>query len=221
MVDAAYHIPGRKEVYIWSGRQYARINFEPGGTAEHLESGPRSIASGWSTLAKKGFGRVDAVVPVPGQNDQLYVFWGGYYLKIKLDGNLNDTFVNNDARPIRDGWKALEKAGFDTVDAAMVVPGTTNQLYFFRGLNYIRMDNDKDEILNGPSPIPSGWPTLAQSGFDAVDAIFAHPEYDDIFYFFRGDRYARIKVDRTSRDDTIYSAAKPISEGWKTLEGWV
>ncbi|OGM45018.1 hypothetical protein ABOM_005759 [Aspergillus bombycis] len=221
MVDAAYHIPGRKSVYIWSGRQYARIDFEPGGTEEHLVSGPRSIASGWTTMAEKGVGRVDAVVPVPGHKDQLYVFFGGKYLKIKLDDKLHDSFVNKDALPISHGWKALAKAGFDTVDAAMLVPGTTTQMYFFRGLNYLRWDNDKDEILNGPSPIKDGWPALAASGFDVVDAVFAHPEYDDVFYFFHGDKYARIKVDRSSRHDSIYSAAKPISAGWKTLDGWV
>ncbi|ODM21111.1 hypothetical protein SI65_04164 [Aspergillus cristatus] len=151
MVDAAYRIPGRDQLYIWSGRQYARIEFNQGTPAQ----APQTSASS-----------VDTVVPVPDHKDQLYVFFGGRYLKIKIDDNLNDTSVNSGARTIPSGWKSLEKAGFDTVDAAVVVPGTANQLYFFPGLE--------------------GWPNLVEAGFYGVDAIVESPGGGDVYYVFRG-----------------------------------
>lgn len=220
MVDAAYPLPGTSQVYIWSGRQYARIEFTPGGSEERLKAGPKSIRTGWKTFDESDFGRVDTVVSVPGSQDQVYVFFGGRYLKIKIDSYFNDTFVNNGPRTIPAGWKSLERAGFDTVDAAVRVPGTNNQLYFFRGLNYVRVDNSTDEIINGPSPISQGWPSITQAGFDAVDAILPSPTGGDVYYVFRGDKYAKIKVDN-SRNDTLFSATKLISSGWTTLDGWV
>lgn len=103
----------------------------PGTPDERLVVGPKSIRDCWTTFNETDFGRVDTVVPVQGHRDQLYVFFGGRYLEIKIDDNPNDNSVNGGARTIPSGWKSLEKVGFDIVDAAVVVPGNTNQLYFF------------------------------------------------------------------------------------------
>jgi len=164
---------------------------------------------------------VNAAYRTPGRSQiyQLYVFFGGRYLKIKLDGNLNDTFVNRGSHSILSGRKSLEKADFDAVDAALVVPGTTNQVYFFRDSNYVRVDNFRDEIINGPSLISKGWPSLVEAGFDIVDAIVASPGGGDVYYVFCGVKYVRIKVD-SSRGGRLNLSARLISSRWKTLDGW-
>ncbi|BCR89700.1 uncharacterized protein ACHE_50898A [Aspergillus chevalieri] len=164
-------------------RQYSRIEFTPGIPAQ----APQTSAS-----------LVDTVVPVQGHRDQLYVFFGGRYLEIKIDDNPNDNSVNGGARTIPSGWKSLEKVGFDIVDAAVVVPGNTNQLYFF-------------EL--------KGWPNLVEAGFDAINAIVESPSGEDVYYVFCGDKYAKIKID-TSRKDTLNLSTRLISSGWKTLDGW-
>ncbi|OQE43503.1 hypothetical protein PENCOP_c003G06276 [Penicillium coprophilum] len=219
MVDAACRISGKQEVYVFSGRHYGRVRFSQGGPEHNLAAGPTLLSKGWNTLPKMGFGTVDTIVPVPGHENQLYVFFGGRYAKIKLE-NYDDSFVNDGAHPITSGWKSLVQAGFDTVDAAMLTPGTKNEMYFFNGLNYVRLDNSTDKMVNKVAPIAQGWPSLVQAGFDSVDAIVPSPHGQDLYYVFRGDRFAVIKVD-SNRHDTLVSPPKPISSAWKALDGWV
>ncbi|EKV07394.1 hypothetical protein PDIG_72550 [Penicillium digitatum PHI26] len=219
MVDAACRIAGKDEIYIFAGRHYGRVRFSKGGPEHSLAAGPTLLSKGWNTLPKMGFGTVDTVVPVPGHDDQLYVFFGGRYAKIKLE-NYDDSFVNDGARPIASGWKSLVQAGFDTVDAAMLTPGTKNEMYFFRGLHYVRLDNSTDKIVNKVAPIAEGWPSPVQAGFDCVDAIVPNLSGQDLYYVFNGDQFAVIKVD-SSRRDTLVSPPKTISSSWQALEKWV
>ncbi|CAI7572886.1 unnamed protein product [Penicillium crustosum] len=205
MVDAACRIAGKEEIYIFAGRHYGRVRFNKGGPEHSLVAGPTLLSKGWNTLPKMGFGTVDTIVPVPGQEKQLYVFFGGRYAKIKLE-NYDDSFVNNGASLITSGWKSLTQAGFDTVDAAMLTPGTKNEI--------------TDKIVNKVAPIAEGWPSLVQAGFDRVDAIVASPSVQDHYYVFLGDQFAVIKVD-SSRRDTLVSPPKAISSAWQALEGWV
>lgn len=219
MVDAAFRIPGKSEIYIFSGRHYGRIRITNGNPENSLSAGPTLLTKGWNTLPKVGFGTTDTVVPVPGQENQFYIFFGGRYVKIKLE-NYDDSFITEGSRTITWGWQSLAQAGFDTVDAAVLVPGTKSEIYFFRGLNYLRMDNSTDKIINKVSPITEGWPSLVQAGFDCVDAIVPSPAGQDLYYVFRGDQFAVIKID-TSRRDTLITPPKPISSAWKPLDGWV
>lgn len=219
MVDAACRISGKEEIYIFAGRHYGRVRFNKGGPEHSLAAGPTLLSKGSNTLPKMGFGTVDTVVSVPGQEKQLYIFFGGRYAKIKLE-NYDDSFVNDGASPITTGWKSLAQAGFDPVDAAMLTPGTRNEMYFFRGLHYVRLDNSTDKIVNKVAPIAEGWPSLVQAGFDRVDAIVASPSGQDHYYVFHGDQFAVIKVD-SSRRDTLVSPPKAISSAWQALEGWV
>src|SRR5213595_2615019 len=104
MVDAACRIAGKDEIYIFAGRYYGRLSFSKGSPEHSLATGPTLLSKGWNTLPKMGFGTVDTIVPVPGHEKQLYVFFGGRYAKIKLE-NYDDTFINDGASPITSGWK--------------------------------------------------------------------------------------------------------------------
>ncbi|KAJ5779520.1 hypothetical protein N7457_007240 [Penicillium paradoxum] len=219
MVDAACRISGKDEIYIISGRHYGRIRITNGNPENGLSAGPTALSKGWNTLPKVGFGTVDTIVPVPGHDNQLYVFFGGRYIKIKVE-NYDDTFVVDGAHPITSGFKSLAQAGFDTVDAGLLTPGTKSEMYFFRGLKYVRIDTSTDKIVNKVYPITEGWASLVQAGFDSVDAIVRNPAGQDLYYVFRGDQFAVIKVD-SNRKDTLVSPPKPISTAWKALDGWV
>lgn len=67
-------------------------------------------------------------------------------------------------------WKSLSDAGFDTIDAAMSVPGGKDEAYLFRGTKYVRIDVANDKITYGPAKLVDEWPGLTQAGFDSVDA---------------------------------------------------
>ncbi|CAG7924600.1 unnamed protein product [Penicillium olsonii] len=218
MVDAAYRVPGKNEYYIFAGRHYGRLMMTSPGH-DDIVAGPKMITRGWNTLNKCGFGAVNTVVPVPGHDDQLFVFFGGRYVHIKLD-NYDDSFVVDGAQPMESGWKALVHAGFDTVDAALRVPGSDTDIYFFRGLHYVRMNCATGKLTGKVTPIKTGWPSVVKAGFDCVDAMVSVIDRPGHYYVFYGSQYAVIGLDNAGHD-TLVSNAKPISEGWMSLDEWV
>ncbi|CAG8140509.1 unnamed protein product [Penicillium salamii] len=218
MVDAAYRMAGKNEYYIFAGRHYGRVKMTP-PDHESLVSGPKLITKGWNTLNNSGFGSVNTVVPVPGHDDQLYVFFGGRYVHIRLD-KYDDSFVIDGAHSIESGWKALVQTGFDTVDAALKVPGSDTDIYFFRGLHYVRINSSSGKLMGKVTPIKTGWPSIVKAGFDSVDAIVSIIDQPGHYYVFYGSRYAVVRLDNAGHD-TLISAAKPISDGWTSLDDWV
>lgn len=136
------------------------------------------------------------------QKDQLHVFFGDRYLNLMT----TSTTLPSTAAPARsaaDGNSSRRRASTLLTE----VPGNSNQLYFFRGLKYVGVDNSTDEIINIPSPILDGWLSLAEAGFDGVDVIVESPGGGDLYYVFREDKYARIKVD-SSRKNTLNLSAR-------------
>ncbi|KAK2762184.1 hypothetical protein FQN54_001193 [Arachnomyces sp. PD_36] len=216
MVDAAYYREDIDQTYFFGGTRYARIQFTPSSPDEKITVGPTKIARNWPGLANVGFTTVDAVLPHPTAAGEAYFFFGGRYVRYKVP----DDRIIYGPHPIFETWKCLEKAGFDTVDAAFAVPGVANEAYVFRGTKYVRIHVLNDSVVFGPVNITGNWPGLTQAGFDSVDTALAVQKRDDgETYFFKGDQYVKMKV-VAGAPDTIVWGPKPIEEAWKTLE-WV
>lgn len=216
MVDAAYYREDIQETYFFGGTRYARIEFTPATNKERITVGPRKTVPHWPALAKAGFGTVDAILPHPTSKDEAYFFFGGRYIRMNVP---NDTIAYGIDK-ITDNWKSLAQAGFDTVDAAFLVPGVYAQAYVFRGVNYVRINMFEDKTVFGPKNITELWPGLAKAGFDSVDAALAVPGTNDgQTYFFKGDRYVKTRVVAGEPDEIIWGP-KDIEECWKTLN-WI
>ncbi|KAI9930797.1 hypothetical protein MW887_011555 [Aspergillus wentii] len=213
MVDAAYRIPGSSHVMIWSATRYARIQCRAGDD-DSMISGPLKIRDRWPSLNKSNIGRVDAVCPVPGNNRRIYVFSGAKYVKLELNPDTLVDTLATEPTPITDGWKTLGRAGFDRIDAAMVVPGTEDNIYFFRGKEWIDVSWTDQLISHGT--IAESWPSLKKAEFETVDAILKNE--DDTYYFFSGDRYARIRMKQD--EDTLYDDGPYHISRWNTFGNW-
>ncbi|KAJ5822566.1 hypothetical protein N7447_004906 [Penicillium robsamsonii] len=226
MVNAAYCIRGTDhQAYFWSGTKFARVRYTPGAN-DNAILGPVGVRSEWKSLAEEDIGRVDAVCPVPGNKKRLYVFSGANYVKLEIDVKLEtsplkskidpsvETSVETGLRPITDGWKTLKRAGWDRIDAAMVVPGSETNIYFFQGKEWIDVSWDDNLVSRGT--IAESWPSLVQAEFETVDAILDN--YDGTYYVFSGDRYARISMKEDN--DTLMAGPFYIKDKWSSLS-WV
>jgi hypothetical protein len=165
-VDAALPVPGHEsEVYFFSGTRYVRIKFVPGTSEESIVYGPAKIADEWKSLVKAGFETVDAVLPVPGHEGQAYFFSGNQYAKIKFTPGTPTEEVTWGPTNIVGQWKTLNQAGFDTIDAALAVPGHEGQAYFFSGSQYVKVEfvpgTGTEKIVYGPARITHEWKSLA------------------------------------------------------------
>ncbi|QKX64736.1 uncharacterized protein TRUGW13939_11912 [Talaromyces rugulosus] len=220
MVDAVYFNEDIKEAYFFGGTRYARVKFTPATGTEEITWGPQPITKYWPSLVKAGFGTVDAILEVPGVPGQIYVFRGAHYVRIKVEPQTSGDEIVYGPYKITDQWKTLAKAGFDTIDAAIPVPGKDGEAYIFRGENYVRVHVFDDKIIYGPAKLATEWPGLTQAGFDVVDAAFPVPGgTGGETYFFSGINYVKVKV-VASAPDKISWGPKPIADYWKTLS-WV
>ncbi|KAK4198939.1 hypothetical protein QBC40DRAFT_330282 [Triangularia verruculosa] len=218
---SCFNHPTFQESYFFSGARYARIKAVPSPQNDCVTFGPARLVDDWPSLVKVGFDSVDAILPVPGYENQIYVFSGLWYAMITVSPEDN-TVVYGPAK-IADRWPSLAKAGFDRVDACMPVPGEgrENLAYFFRGENYIKVKVEPgtlhEEVEFGPAKIADHWPTLVKAKFDVVDAILPVPGHDGLAYYFRGNRYARIKIMLDTLKDEIEYGPANIATDWPLL----
>ncbi|KAL4815848.1 Hemopexin [Aspergillus spinulosporus] len=220
MVDAVFYHKGIQQAYFFGGRRYARIEFTPGSSGEKITFGPAAIADRWPSLRSIGFGTIDAILPIDGSQDEGYYFFGARFARIKLVPSSDDDTVVDGPWVITQKLGSLSKAGFDTIDTALPVPGAPGEAYIFRGVNYVRINVDQDRIVYGPAKLTAEWPGLTEAGFDSVDAAFAEPgNTNGTTYFFKGDQYVKIRVVANAPDTIVYGP-KFIKDHWKTLD-WI
>lgn len=119
--------------------------------------------------------------------------------------------------PIKDHWKSLEKAGFHSVDAILPVEGTADELYFFRGLEVVRIKfapkTGGDTITEGPMKTLEKWKSLTGTTIERVGAAIAVPGVPNQAYLFSGKNY--VKID-TVNDKIIYGPQEIVKE-WPGL----
>lgn len=99
--------------------------------------------------------------------------------------------------------------------AAVAVPGSDSDMYFFMGTRYIRVDVVRDVVcFDTPHEIHDIWGSLKSIGFTTVDAIFPVPGFPDDAYFFSGDLYSRINI---TQDLAHAENGQAIGKRWPML----
>ncbi|KAG9098173.1 hypothetical protein FRC06_006678 [Ceratobasidium sp. 370] len=196
---AAIKIYGRDQYYFFNGEMYARVDCTP-GQRDNVMHGPAEFATDWKSLRDTGFSQIDAILPIPDQVDEAFVFSGTKFCRIRYLVDHDDDELLTEVHPITPHWSSLTKAGFNYVDGAMVVPATTNQAYFFSGSRFCRVafstgSDQSDELLEGPYELCERW---AKLGFQAIDTIIPS-QYTTLSsltnaYVFSGIQTARINL---------------------------
>lgn len=131
-------------VYFFRDTQYIRYNI----AKDRAELGyPKEIKVGWPSLP---FASVDAVVRH--QNGRAYFFSGGEYCRYDLEKDQVDPGY---PLPIGPWWKGVWPTGVDSVSRWTPIP---TKLYFFKGNEYVRFDQNGDAIDAGyPVCVSKAW----------------------------------------------------------------
>ncbi|KAH7329813.1 Hemopexin-like domain-containing protein [Rhizoctonia solani] len=165
-IDAILPIPGHDHrAYFFCGDKYARIEYVPGAPGDKILGGVRSVHENWASIKKAGFTSIDGALPVPGRPNEVYIFSGPQYCRIRYTELKNDDELLDGPKPITVGWSVL---GFDSIDTVFARPGTERGAYFFNGAEYCQLNvvvGGKDEHVSGPREIASYWPGLVKAGF--------------------------------------------------------
>ncbi|QRV97889.1 hemopexin domain protein [Ceratobasidium sp. AG-Ba] len=218
---AALDIPGRgyNQLYFFKGSKYAKINWNSRHDEQSLAAVPTQFANDWHSLKEAGFTQIDAILPIPGTDHRAYFFSGSQYARIGfVPGTAGEDQIYGGVRPIAENWKSLAKAGFGHLDAALLVPNSQNQAYFFSGEKYCRVSfqegsQEDDELLDGPKSISEGWPAIP---FHSIDAIFPEPRTHINFYVFSGTKYAKIVIGEGGKQELI-TGPTDVAPDWPAL----
>ncbi|GII87705.1 hypothetical protein Ssi03_56950 [Sphaerisporangium siamense] len=210
-VSAALACPGfQNQVWLFRDDEYLRYN-----TYDcQIRIEPKPIAAGWSGLQNKLFvDRIDAALPHPTANDEIWFFRDGYYLRFNATNNV----ISHVVTPIAEGWQGLKAHGEFTrrIDAALENPQNRTQAWFFHGHSYLTYDVEADSVVRGPLLIEDGWAGLGSAGFDHIDAAVPVPGSPDDAWLFKDDQYLRYSLTSSH----VLIGPKPIEAGWAGLRG--
>ncbi|CAG7946006.1 unnamed protein product [Penicillium nalgiovense] len=161
-VDAVIPSPSvQNTFYVFHGAHYMRVSIDPeNDIKDSITYGPTTTASQWKGLVGAGFETVDAGVPDPIDNDNLFFFSGTKTLKLKVS---QDKVIWG-PMPIAEGWPSIKKAGFDTIDAIFKMH-EDDIFYVFCGDQYATLKWDGTTwatLASGPKLIKDDWKSLKE-----------------------------------------------------------
>ena len=77
------------QAYIFCGNRYVTIKVIPGTMGDTTTRGSNVIVNDWLSLLRTMFaGKIDAVLPIPNNREQMYFFAGENYALINVDTGL-------------------------------------------------------------------------------------------------------------------------------------
>ncbi|MFE7119641.1 hemopexin repeat-containing protein [Streptomyces sp. NPDC057654] len=211
-VDTLVAVPGSStDVWMFSGRQYVRYAVG----SMNVVSGPQEIAAGWPALRTTSFvDYIDAAVHDPGDPAHgLFLFRDSEVVYYHLDKN-----TITGPNPIALHMPGLANTDFaHGVSAAVKVPRSTDQMWLFRGDDYLRYNIQTHTVEVGPRRVHQGWAALGRTAFvDGVSAVLpctgrATPTEA---WLFHDDLYLRINL----ANNTVAKEAATVAEGWPGLD---
>ncbi|KAG8744277.1 hypothetical protein FRC10_010440 [Ceratobasidium sp. 414] len=215
---AALNIYKTNQSYFFKGDKYVKIYWIPGSTQyEGVCHGPTEFASEWDSLRQAEFSQIDAILPIPGHQCRAYFFSGSKYARIEYCPGRADRILGG-VRSISGSWPSITKAGFDHVDGALVLPGSSNEAYIFSGTKYCRIrfteGETNDELIDGPYAISDGWKAAT---FKQIDTVIPRPGSSPGAYMFSGDKYAQIRVVVGGTDELV-GGVRDVAPYWPSLE---
>ncbi|MDF5758371.1 protein kinase [Spongiactinospora sp. TRM90649] len=210
--------------WMFSGDRYIRVRLSESGYPIREVLRPPSAMRAWkNTLSKyPGFRtKVDAVLRVPGNSHEYWVFSGKQYLRLKLAGaaqGYQDSLVAG-PKPLSDWKNALGDLADNPIDAVMRTPDDPRQYWFFQDGRYVRTtlndEGPEGHVSYGPAPV-AGWPGTFDKfpAFrEGIDAAFPVPGEWNYYWVFAGTQYMKIRVTDDAYEDTV-------TEGPETLRNW-
>ncbi|KAI0642513.1 hypothetical protein C8Q79DRAFT_982320 [Trametes meyenii] len=192
------HPSNKGRAYFFCLNRYALVDIASGPPFDATVEGPDVIVKGWPSLVEAGFATVDAILPVPGSDEKLFVFSGEQSACVHVASGTTADLTVNKGVDIAHAWPALKEAGFNTVDAVLPNPANNEEAFFFSGESWalLRVAPAPREasIVEGLASIYGRWPAFQQAGFRVVDAILHNPANFGEAFAFSGEEYALINI---------------------------
>ncbi|MFE1034537.1 protein kinase [Streptomyces sp. NPDC058807] len=204
-VDAVMPVPGvQGRFWVFAGSEYMVVEVGASPASARRVSGPSPIAQWRKTFGglERFTGKIDAVLPVPGDAHRFWVFSGDQYLLVHVAGDRSGKGRLQEPRPLTDWSNSIGAAvGFPHgVDAVMPVPGVQGRFWVFAGSEYMVVEVGASPAsarrVSGPSPIAQWRKTFGglERFTGKIDAVLPVPGDAHRFWVFSGDQYLLVHV---------------------------
>jgi hypothetical protein len=210
-IDAAFVREDNGKLYIFKDGQYVRFSSVAAGVDSEY---PKPIAGNWPGLPAAFQSGIDAALWRK-SNGALYMFKGNQYVRF------SDVSAGVDAgypQLIADSWPGLPATFRAGIDAALMRKDT-NQIYFFKGDQFVRFSNVSAGVDAGyPKPIKDNWKGVPDSYTEGIDAALWRDSNGKIYFFKNGRFYGTyVRISNVSDGvDSGYENGVPI--GLSTAE---
>jgi hypothetical protein len=215
---AAIYYNNRNHETSWTfdargdGKGYFTLRVAYTGDEPPVPSGHRLyIELGWPGLAGTDFRLgIDAACNVPGSPELVWLFRGDQYVKYDTESHR----IVYGPKSIGTGWPGLAGTGFDSkVDAACSVPGSTDEIFMFSGISYIRYNTSSQQVVK-KGLLVAGWPALLLTTLAmGIEAACPFPGSTTDVLLFRYDRYVRYNL----RDNKLVEGPAYPATRWPAL----
>ena len=210
-IDAALVREDNGKLYMFKGNQYVRFSSVAGG----VDSGyPKPIAGNWPGLPASFQSGIDAILWRE-SNGAVYMFKGDQYVRFT---KVSDGVDPGYPKLISDSWPGLPADFQAGIDAALMRKDT-NQIYFFKGAQYVRFSNVAAGVDAGyPKPIAGNWKGVPDRYTEGIDAALWRDSNGKIYLFKSGRFYGTyVRISRVDDGvDAGYEEGVPI--GLSTAE---
>ncbi|WP_238154039.1 hypothetical protein [Streptomyces xinghaiensis] len=164
-IDAALHVPGHQnEYWVFSRDKYMRIRIAdtPPYYEDTLLDGPKPISDDWKNIFRGlRLHDIDALMPVPDDPEQVWVFAGEKYARVKIGVETSSRKPNGRVKTgpmnIGEGWKSTfgSTPGFKNgIDEVVPVPGDPNKYWVFSGAQYMKINVTDTEYMDTVDQAP-------------------------------------------------------------------
>lgn len=228
-IDAVMPVPPAKphqvvsDYWLFTEDRYLRVRISSTADAKYpvyeVLKPPTKLSEWGKTIgAVKGFQEgIDAVLHVPEEPNQYWVFSKDQYIRIELspEDRYADKMISDPIPNSISDWAEAFK-GFTSIDAVMPVPGSENKAWVFSGNNYVLIRLHGKGKAGGTTEvhqsISGGWEGSigSQEGFSTgIDAAIPVPGEPKQYWVFSGKKYMKINV--SMNDNYSDSVLRPPS----------
>lgn len=196
-LSATFRSSRQNEAYYFLQNLVTLLNYDPGGTHDHIVDGPSYISKMFKSLEYTPFGEHGIDCAMQSHDDEAYIFCANLCALINYAPNTKDDNIVKGPMIIIEMFPFLKGTVFENgIDSATEIKGVEYEAYIFKGNLCAHISYGSNPQLIAQGHIGQFIPLLKGTIFESigVDAAYASHADNEVTYFFKFNTYGQINV---------------------------
>ncbi|KMT14424.1 hypothetical protein BVRB_4g072020 [Beta vulgaris subsp. vulgaris] len=196
-LSATFRSSCHNEAYYILQNCVTLLNYDPGGTHDHIVDGPCSISKMFKSLEYTPFGEHGIDGAMQSNVDEAFIFCANLCVLINYAPSTKEDKIVKGPMTITKMFPFLKGTVFENgIDSATEIKGVKYEAYLFKGNLCAHISYGSDPQLIALGQICQFFPLLKGTVFDGlgIDAAYASHANDEVTYFFKYNNYGQINV---------------------------